>query len=208
MEMLKEFFQARRRIAFKNFFGCFIIERGSPLEESAPMPPMTFAYNPAASTLLYVGDDAGARVLFEMATSAASAQFRLRFAESVSEGRAYLAGAGRYGDRRRFPLPVAILLDFALATNSAAELLRWMRQTQGVATEVAIFSTSDGENQIRECYAAGADYYLVKPTDYSRLVELVRVIDRSFHSNGRQRLFRIVMLPEFRGSVHDVTAVA
>jgi DNA-binding response OmpR family regulator len=168
------------------------------------MPPMQSAYNPATSTLLYVEDDPDARLLFEMATNAARAQFRLRFAESVSEARDYLAGNGDYGDRRRFPLPVAILLDFTLAADSAVELLRWMRQTHGVETEVAIFSTSDDENQIRQCYAAGADYYLVKPTDYCRLVELVRVIDRSFHSNGRQRLFRIVMLREFRGSVHDV----
>ena len=172
------------------------------------MPPMPFASNPAASTLLYVEDDADARLLFEMATNAANAQFCLRFAESVSETRAYLAGVGGYGDRRRFPLPRAILLDYALAAESAVALLRWMRQTEGVETEVAIFSTSDTENQVRQCYAAGADYYLVKPTDYSRLVELVRVIDRGFHSNGRQRLFRIVMLPEFRGSVHDGAAVA
>ena len=166
------------------------------------MPPMPFASNPGASTLLYVEDDADARLLFEMATNAANAQFRLRFAESVSEARAYLTGEG-YGDGRRFPLPSAILLDFALAADSAVELLQWMRRTQGLDTEVAIFSTSDAENQIRQCYAAGADYYLVKPTDYSRLVELVSVIDRGFHSNGRHRLFRIVMQPEFRGSVHD-----
>ena len=172
------------------------------------MPSTPFACNPGTSTLLYVEDDLDARLLFEMATNAANAQFRLRFAESVSEARAYLAGEGGYGDRRQFPLPAAILLDFTLAANSAAELLRWMRQTEGVETEVAIFSTSNGENQIRQCYALGADYYLVKPTDYSRLVELVRVIDRGFHSNGRQRLFRVVMLPEFRGSVHDAAAVA
>ena len=164
---------------------------------------MPFAHNPGTSTLLYVEDDPDARLLFEMAGNAANARFRLRFAESVGETRAYLAGEGGFGDRRRFPLPAAILLDFALAADSAVEVLRWMRQTEGLETEVAIFSTSDTENQIRQCYAAGADYYLVKPTNYSRLVELVRVIDRGFHSNGRQRLFRIVMLPEFRGSVHD-----
>ena len=172
------------------------------------MPPMPFASNPATSTLLYVEDDPDARLLFEMATNAANAQFRLRFAASVSETRNYLAGQGEYGDRRRFPLPGAILLDFALATGSAVELLRWMRQTNGLETDVAIFSTSDNENQIRQCYAAGADYYLVKPKDYSRLVELVRVIDRGFQSNRKQQLFRIVMLPEFRGSMHDVSAVA
>ena len=172
------------------------------------MPLMPFAYNPAASTLLYVEDDPDARLLFEMATNAANVQFRLRFAESVSETKAYLAGEGGYGDRRQFPLPGAILLDFALAADSAIEVLRWMRQTQGLETEVAIFSTSDTENQIRQCYAAGADYYVVKPTDYGRLLELVRVIDRGFHSNGRQRLFRIVMQPEFRGSVHDAATVA
>ena len=171
------------------------------------MPPMVSACNPATSTLLYVEDDPDARLLFEMATTAASAQFRLRFAASVSEAEAYLAGEGGFGDRRRFPQPGAILLDFALAADSAVEVLRWMRQTQGLETEVAIFSTSDAEDTIRQCYAAGADYYLVKPSDYSRLVELVRVIDRGFHSNGRQRLFRIVMLPEFRGSRHDATAV-
>ena len=164
---------------------------------------MPFAHNPGTSTLLYVEDDPDARLLFEMAANAANARFRLRFAESVGETRAYLAGEGGFGDRRRFPLPAAILLDFALAADSAVEVLRWMRQTEGLETEVAIFSTSDTENQIRQCYAAGADYYLVKPADYCRLVELVRVINRGFHSNGSQRLFRVVMLPEFRGSVHD-----
>ena len=164
---------------------------------------MLRAYHPATSTLLYVEDDADARLLFKMATKDANAQFHLRFAESVSETKAYLAGEAGYADRRRFPLPDAILLDFALAADSAIDLLRWMRQTQGVATEVAIFSTSDAENQIRQCYAEGADYYLVKPSDYDRLVELVEVLNRGFYGNGRQRLFRIVMLPEFRRSVHD-----
>ena len=164
---------------------------------------MPSAYHPATSTLLYVEDDPDARLLFEMATKAAAAQFHLRFVESVSEAKAYLAGEGKYVDRRRFPLPGAILLDFSLAADSAVDLLRWMRQKQDVETEVAVFSTADADHQIRQCYAEGADYYLVKPTDFNRLIELVRVMDRGFHANSRQRLFRIVMLPEFRRSTHD-----
>ena len=164
---------------------------------------MPSAHHPATSTLLYVEDDADARLLFEMATKEAGAQFHLRLVESVSEAKAYLAGAATYEDRRLFPLPAAILMDFTLGADSAVDLLRWMRQKQEVNTEVAVFSTSDADNQIRQCYAEGADYYVVKPTDFDRLVELVRVMDRGFHANSSQRLFRIVMLPEFRRSMHD-----
>ena len=159
--------------------------------------------HPSTSTLLCVEDDADARLLFEMATNAANVQFHLRFAEGVKEARAYLMGEADYADRQRFPLPDAILLDFSLGADSGVDLLAWMDQTEWGQTEVAIFSASDDENQVRQCYAAGADYYLVKPTHYPRLVELVSIIDRCFHANSMQRLFRFVTLPEFRRSMHD-----
>lgn len=78
-----------------------------------------------------------------------------------------------------------------------------MDHTEWGQTEVAIFSASDDESQIEQSYAAGADYYLVKPTHYPRLVELVSIIDRGFHANSKQRLFRVVTLPDFRRSMHD-----
>jgi DNA-binding response OmpR family regulator len=157
----------------------------------------------STSTLLCVEDDADARLLFEMAAIAAQAQFHLRFAEGVNEAKAYLTGDGDFADRQRFRLPDAILLDFTLGADSALDLLGWMDHTEWGQTEVAIFSASDDESQIKQCYAAGADYYVVKPTHYPRLVEVVSIIDRGFHANSRQRLFRVVTLPEFRRSMHD-----
>jgi DNA-binding response OmpR family regulator len=170
------------------------------LRERTHMLPLC---HPSTSTLLCVEDDADARLLFEMAVNAAKAQFHFRFAEGVNEAKAYLTGEADYADRQRFPLPDAILLDFTLGADSALDLLYWMDQTECAQTEVAIFSASDAESQIKQSYAAGADYYLVKPTHYPRLVELVSIIDCCFHANSRQRLFRVVTLPEFRRSMHD-----
>lgn len=159
--------------------------------------------HPSTSTLLCVEDDADARLLFEMAVTDAKAQFHFRFAEGLAEAKAYLLGEADYGDRQRFPLPDAILLDFTLGADSALDLLSWIDETDCEQIEVAIFSASDDESQIKQCYAAGADYYVVKPTHYPRLVEIVSTIDRGFHANSRQRLFRVVRLPEFRRSMHD-----
>ena len=55
-------------------------------------------------------------------------QNALSIARNSEEAILYLRGVGVYGDRARYPLPSAVLLDCASPTGEDLEVLSWMRE--------------------------------------------------------------------------------
>jgi DNA-binding response OmpR family regulator len=45
----------------------------------------------------------------------------------VSEAKAYLEGSGLFFDRRKYPLPEAIIADLEIAGESGLDFIRWLR---------------------------------------------------------------------------------
>ena len=74
------------------------------------------------------------------------------------------------------PLPCLILLDLKLPLVMGLEVLRWIRQQSHLASIVIILSSSQEEADIAEAYGLGANAYLVKPTQSSKLGDMVRAI--------------------------------
>jgi DNA-binding response OmpR family regulator len=126
-----------------------------------------------ARTLLYVEDEPEAVQLFQTAMQQVGAVFQL-------EAAAGLEAAFMVLDRAA-ARPMAVLVDFSLGRFKGTDLLRWMRgRPEYSQTEVAVFSGLDSERQVTESYDAGADYYLVKPTAFESLVDVVDRINRGF----------------------------
>lgn len=68
-------------------------------------------------------------------------------------------------------LPRLVLLDLKLATGSGLALLRRLRAHPRLALlPVVILTSSDDEGDIRDCYAEGANGYVVKPDTFAQLV--------------------------------------
>ncbi len=96
---------------------------------------------------------------------------------AVENGQAaidYLAGAGKYADRRAYPQPCLMLLDLKLPYVTGLEVLQWMRRTPSLRTmPVVILTSSPNENDIDQAYLAGANAYVEKPMGVPKLKELV-----------------------------------
>jgi CheY-like chemotaxis protein len=89
----------------------------------------------------------------------------------------YLAGVGKFGDRKQFPLPCTVLLDLKLPHKMGLEVLEWIRQQPSLKwVIVIILSSSINEGDIRRAYSLGANAFLVKPADVNKLVDMCRAL--------------------------------
>jgi two-component system response regulator len=125
-------------------------------------------------TILLVEDDDNDVFFFKIAMTKAGAGFPLQVATDGQQAIDYLAGAGKYGNREAFPLPGLILLDLKLPLVMGLDVLKWLRQQPGLAPIVVILSSSQEESDVAAAYQLGANAYLVKPAEPSKLVDLVR----------------------------------
>lgn len=90
------------------------------------------------------------------------------------EAIAYFEGTGRYADRRRFPLPIVVLLDLNMPRRNGFEVLAWLRahdQFKGIT--VHILSASMRQVDVERAMALGANSYIVKPSQVEELIELL-----------------------------------
>jgi len=75
------------------------------------------------------------------------------------------------------PLPALMMLDLNLPGIDGRELLqRFRRDDRLRSVPVVILSTSANPRDIRFCYDAGANGYMVKPVDLDRLERMLRAL--------------------------------
>lgn len=69
--------------------------------------------------------------------------------------------------------PCLILLDLNLPHKSGLEVLRWIRQESRLKTTIVLVLTSStSEMDMNQAYLLGANAYVIKPSDATRLQEL------------------------------------
>lgn len=87
----------------------------------------------------------------------------------------YLKGVGRYSNREEFPLPSLVLLDLKMRGIDGFNVLRWIREQDGLRTlRVVVLSSSNLMSDVNEAYQLGANSFLVKPTDFNDLIQIMR----------------------------------
>jgi CheY-like chemotaxis protein len=98
----------------------------------------------------------------------------------------YLQGAGPFGERDKFPLPYLILLDLKLPVTMGLDILKWLRhQPQFKSTVVVVLTSSEDARDIDAAYALGANGYLIKPADSSKLTGLAQSIKDFWLTHNR-----------------------
>ena len=127
------------------------------------------------ATILLVEDDRHDVELLELAIARAKASFCLVAVNNGHEAIQYLAGAGDFADRKKFPEPALVLLDLTMPGLSGFDVLRWMRmQPAGTMPPVVVLSYSRLEHERRLALELGAKQFVIKSVDLDGSVEMVR----------------------------------
>jgi CheY-like chemotaxis protein len=123
--------------------------------------------------ILLVEDDENDVFFMREAFKKAGVEKTIEVAKDGREAITYLQ------ERARTPaeLPLLIILDLKLPFVMGLDVLQCIRGELGLLTVVIVMSSSAEKADISAAYRAGANAYLVKPTDTSKLVDIVKGID-------------------------------
>jgi CheY-like chemotaxis protein len=137
--------------------------------------------------VLSVDDNDVDGALLERAFKRCSIPSRLFRVSEGPQAMAYLTGHGIYADRGAYPLPDLVLLDLVMPKMNGMEVLKWVRDQPDLKkTAVLIFTSSERPEDVKEATRIGANGYLVKPTKFEDLKNLVRTIYSEWLEKGKR----------------------
>lgn len=125
--------------------------------------------------ILLVEDDADDTFFIGHAFANVAPDVALHVCRDGEAAVSYLSGLAPYDDRSLHPTPALVILDLKLPRMNGVELLQWIRRQdvyQGLP--VVVHSSSRQRSDIDRAYYLGANAYLAKEVDVTRLVELAR----------------------------------
>lgn len=83
----------------------------------------------------------------------------------------------RYADPATAPRPGLVLLDIKLPKVDGNEVLRRIKADEALRSiPVVMLTTSDRDEEMAECYRAGANSFVTKPVRFADFVERVRAV--------------------------------
>lgn len=128
-------------------------------------------------TILLIEDDKNDVFFLRYALESAGVTNPLQVAEDGEEAVHYLAGAGPYADRERYPIPCLVLLDLKLPFRTGLEVLDWIHRQPELQTLLVVVLTSSAEiADVDAAYRLGARSFLVKPLSVDKRLQLARLI--------------------------------
>ena len=131
------------------------------------------------TTLLLADDDPDDRMLVHDALEEARWAVDLREVEDGDELIDYLQRRGKYADPGKAPRPGMILLDLKMPGRGGLQALEEIKQTDLLCRiPVVVLTTSSAEEDITGAYDLGANSYVVKPSSFSTLVEMMQTLER------------------------------
>ncbi len=127
------------------------------------------------NAILLVEDDADDQYFISRAFQETAKDAHL---DAVSDGQSAIEFLGRLPPAKsapQAPRPNLVLLDLNLPRKSGLDVLKWIRGNPAFNHIVVIVLTSStSESDMREAYARGANAYVIKPVDPTRLGEFAR----------------------------------
>lgn len=128
-------------------------------------------------TILLVDDSESDTFLMRAAFRKAEFDSSLQVVCDGEEAIAYLKGEGPYGDRTKFPLPVVVLVDLNMPRKNGFDVLAWLRAQPGLRRlPVIVMTASIRIDDVERAFDAGANSYLVKPSDLQSLISMMRCL--------------------------------
>jgi CheY-like chemotaxis protein len=97
--------------------------------------------------------------------------------ENGEEAIAYLAGAGKYHDRKLCPFPDLLVLDLRMPRLSGFDVLRWLRQQNFPALRALVHSGSMLTEDSEQALALGAHAYRTKAASLEEQRQIVTVME-------------------------------
>lgn len=109
--------------------------------------------------------------------------------ESGDEALDYLYRQGQYSDPETSPRPSIIFLDLNLPGTDGREVLQTVKKSEELCKiPVIVITTSDAQQDVERCYAAGANSYVHKPVNMERFLDALKRLQTYW--------FEIVLLPK------------
>ena len=153
--------------------------------------------------LLYIGGSADDRALFKEAISLSGTHFAFYEADAIESAIAYfqIDNEGKQG-----PRPALVLLDYHPGIQPGIHFLYWLRLVKKIVSiPVIVFSGTEENLKIAECYSTGANYFITKPSDLPRLQIIVRTLHQSIADFPRPGLVRLLL--EYRRDPREAQGV-
>lgn len=126
-------------------------------------------------SILLVEGDPNDELLTLHALEGANIKNEVVVARDGEEALDYLFAEGRYAERDVGAVPRLVLLEPHLAKVDGFQLLERLRTDERTRRlPVAVFASSDEEQDLLEGHGLGADIYIRKPLDSWELSEVVR----------------------------------
>jgi len=138
--------------------------------------------------VLLAEDEAPDVYLMERAFRLAEVPNALMSVPNGQEAIWYLEGEGPYTDRSEHPEPCLMLLDLKMPLVDGFEVLKWIGEQKKLRDRlpVIVLSSSDHEVDVRKAFELGAHEYLVKPSEFEKLVAMVRDLKQGWLEPIRQ----------------------
>jgi CheY-like chemotaxis protein len=128
-------------------------------------------------SILLVEDDVDDVFFMSEALRRSGIDLPLHIASDGQEAIDFLLKAGEPSPVSDLAPPRLVLLDLNLPRKSGLEVLRWIRQeSPNKSTLVVILTSSTSESDMEQAYRLGANSYVIKPPDATRLREFGRFL--------------------------------
>jgi CheY-like chemotaxis protein len=148
--------------------------------------------------LVYIDDSADDHFLFQQAALQTETPLQIQPFFSADPAIAYLKGKAPFADTIIYPPPFLLLCDYDLGTANGSDVVAAIRDISSCASlPIIMFSGSAVDDAVAKSYAAGADYFLCKPTASHRLEVLVQTFYACATANPRN-FDALVRLPEYQ----------
>lgn len=132
--------------------------------------------SPLTSRILIIDDDRDSSELIELMLQYSDDRYDITCVQTSEEGL-------RLAAVQRFDL---FVLDYRLLGMNGAEVCRTIRRTDA-DTPVMFFTGAAFEQERREAMRAGANAYLVKPDDLTKLIETVKDLTAGHEAAARRK---------------------
>ncbi|MFQ5830047.1 MAG: response regulator [Candidatus Methylomirabilia bacterium] len=130
-----------------------------------------------ALSILLVEDNPDHAELTLRALDTGSLINRVFWVKDGEEALDFLCHRGRYANGAQAPRPALILLDIKLPKLDGHEVLRQIKGDERLRSiPVVMLTTSDRGDEVKECYAAGANSFVTKPLRFAEFVERIRAV--------------------------------
>jgi CheY-like chemotaxis protein len=127
-----------------------------------------------ALKILMVEDDEDDAALARDMLCRSGIPVEVQVVENGLRGLAYLRNEGSFAG---VPSPDLILLDLNMPVMDGRELLRRIKEDARLKfIPVVVFTTSEAEREVRDCYGLGANCYVAKPLGLAGLSKAIRHI--------------------------------